>query len=81
MKAYHVATEGDEFNVLIGPNGFRCELGEPEDRTWVRDGSDVVDELNRLHELLQANTFHRDSVAEQKPEQAISCEGRKENGK
>lgn len=39
---------------LIGPNGFSCVLGEPEDRTWGRDGSDVVDELNRLLAALVA---------------------------
>jgi hypothetical protein len=37
---------------LAGPNGFFCVLGEPEDRSWFRDGRAVVDELNRLHEAL-----------------------------
>ena len=61
MKAYHLATEeekakwnGDEnYSLLVGPNGFECFLGEPEDCTWYRDGQEVVDELNRLYELLQ----------------------------
>lgn len=57
MKAYHVATDeekskwdGDEnYDLLIGPDGFECFLGEPEDRCWRRDASAAVDELNRLH--------------------------------
>jgi hypothetical protein len=53
---YHPANEAerakaeicDEYDLLIGPNGFECFLGEPEDRSWYRDASDVVSELNRL---------------------------------
>ena len=41
----------EEYDMLIGPNGFSCFLGEPEDRTWYRDGRPVVAELNRLHAL------------------------------
>ena len=62
MKAYHVATEEElkeldyendvQFKVLIGPNGFECFLGAPEDCLWIRDGAPVVEELNRLHNLL-----------------------------
>lgn len=56
MKAYHVATEEEldklgycnELDLLIGPDGFECFLGEPEDRTWRRDAAAVVDELNQL---------------------------------
>ncbi len=62
MKAYHVATQEEkqergfslyayEYDILIGPDGFECVLTEPEDRTWQRDGSNVIDELNRLYEL------------------------------
>lgn len=36
-----------DYDVLIGPNGFCCILGEIEDRTWSRDASKVVGELNR----------------------------------
>lgn len=39
----------DEYDVLIGPNGFECVLTEPEDRIWSRDLRIVVDELNRLY--------------------------------
>lgn len=39
----------EDYDVLIGPDGFQCFLGEPEDRCWRRDGKAVVDELNRLH--------------------------------
>ena len=62
MKAYHEATDeerknwngSEDYELLIGPNGFECFLGEPEDRTWYRDGKKVVAELNRLHEELAA---------------------------
>ena len=39
----------DEYEMLIGPNGFECCLTEPEDRTWYRDGQAAIVELNRLH--------------------------------
>jgi ribosomal protein L29 len=60
MNEYRVATDGEkaelEMNpdlcVLVGPGGFCCYLGEPEDRTWYRDARPAVDELNRLHEEL-----------------------------
>lgn len=61
MKAYYVA-EADEDGVftsdgvgklLVGPDGFECYLGEPEDCSWYRDGGRVVAELNRLYELVQ----------------------------
>lgn len=64
MKPYHVATleerqkfcQGwglcDTYDLLVGPAGFSCFLGEPEDRTWLRDVAAVVEQLNRLHELL-----------------------------
>lgn len=42
-----------EYEVLVGPNGFRCVLTEPEDRCWFRDLRKVVDRLNELHEKLQ----------------------------
>lgn len=38
----------EEYSMLKGPNGFECCLTEPEDRTWYRDGADVIQELNRL---------------------------------
>jgi hypothetical protein len=51
---------------LIGPDGFSCYLGEPEDRTWFRDGRDAVDELNRLasrvEQLKQAFANARDTI-------------------
>jgi len=61
MKAYHIATGeerakwcgSEDYDLLIGPDGFECFLGEPEDRRWYRDAAAVVDELNRLHEALQ----------------------------
>ncbi len=44
----------DNYDLLRGPDGFQCLLTEPEDRTWGRDGSHVVKELNRLHADLAA---------------------------
>ena len=60
MKAYHKATYEEreamgcstDYDLLLGPDGFRCLLGEPEDRTWSRDAAAVVDRLNLLHERL-----------------------------
>jgi hypothetical protein len=39
---------------LSGPDGWSCRLGEPEDCTWLRDGSDVVDRLNAQHRRIVA---------------------------
>jgi len=39
---------------LTGPDGFECQLGEPEDRTWSRDGRDAVDRLNAQHVRIAA---------------------------
>jgi hypothetical protein len=44
----------DVQTLLIGPGNFECCLGEPEDRTWDRDGSDVVSELNTQLTMLKA---------------------------
>jgi len=57
---YHCATEEEknaagykwDCELLVGPGGFKCCLGEPEDRRWSRDASDVVGELNRLYSLV-----------------------------
>ena len=43
--------EFDTRSFLIGPNGFVCVLGEPEDCTWNRDGSEVVSKLNELQDF------------------------------
>ena len=63
---YHIADEdeildlgfrdvdGCEGKLLVGPNGFYCFLGEPEDNIWSRNFSDIVEELNRLYELFIA---------------------------
>ena len=42
----------EEYSMLKGPNEFTCCLTEPEDRTWYRDGRDVVNELNRLYAII-----------------------------
>ncbi len=52
MEAKPYTTEdGDTLN---GPDGWYAHLGEPEDRSWWRDGSDAVDRLNELHADLGA---------------------------
>lgn len=38
-----------EYELAVGPNGFECCLGEPEDRTFHRDAKPLLDELNRLY--------------------------------
>ena len=57
----------DLYDMLKGPNGFECLLTEPEDRTWYRDGSVVIDELNRLYvenERLQARIADLEAALE-----------------
>jgi hypothetical protein len=58
MICYEVATDEEkerlgfseeEYDILLGPDGFQCALTEPEDRTWRRDCWVVVEELNKLN--------------------------------
>ncbi len=57
MDAYRIATTEEvkaadcceDYDLLLGPDGFECLLTEPEDRRWSRDGKGVISELNRLH--------------------------------
>ena len=56
MTAYRIATDeekvgkcSDQYDLLLGPDGWDCYLGEPEDRTWERDAAAVVDLLNSQH--------------------------------
>jgi hypothetical protein len=45
----------ENYDCLIGPYGNEVALlTEPEDRTWSRDGADVVHELNRQQERIAA---------------------------
>jgi len=56
---YRIATDAEfealnadsTYDLLIGPDGFKCLLTEPEDRIWYRDLRPVVAELNRLYRL------------------------------
>jgi hypothetical protein len=50
------------YDLLVGPNGFECFLGEPEDRIWQRDGSQVVKELNHLSAGLKQAIRERDEA-------------------
>lgn len=43
----------EDFCTLLGPDGFVCRLGEPEDCSWVRDGESVVARLNEQHRRIQ----------------------------
>ena len=66
-KAYWIATDeekigicAEEYDLLLGPKDFECCLTEPEDRSWRRDGAEVIarlneqdDEIARLSELLR----------------------------
>ena len=36
------------FRSLVGPGGWECCLGEPEDALWCRDGEDAMTMLNEL---------------------------------
>ena len=44
----------DGYHRLAGPSNFEAILTEPEDRNWYRDGSPVVEELNRLYRVMEA---------------------------
>lgn len=37
-----------DFRSLVGPGGWECYLGEPEDALWCRDGEDAMNMLNEL---------------------------------
>jgi hypothetical protein len=60
-KPYRIATSEentklgicDEYDTLLGPDGFECILTEPEDRYWFRDASSVIIKLNEQHEEIQ----------------------------
>lgn len=59
-------TEGcdwcEDYEMLVGPDGFTCYLTEPEDRCWYRDLSGVIDKLNTQHnriEELESTTIPR----------------------
>jgi len=61
-ESYRIATVEEKIalgyfhdsELLIGPQDFTCFLGEPEDRTWSRDGEDVVTRLNEQHKEINA---------------------------
>ena len=40
--------DGPDFRSLVGPGGWECYLGEPEDALWCRDGEDAMNMLNEL---------------------------------
>ncbi len=69
MNAYRVATKEEkdkkdvqeDYDLLLGPDGFECLLTELEDRRWYRDGRDAVNELNRLYEMIGEKDDIRDS--------------------
>jgi hypothetical protein len=54
----------ENYDLLVGPNGWECLLTEPEDRRWQRDLEPVVDELNRLRaEVERLRMTQRDHEA------------------
>lgn len=49
MNAYRIGTDDDggpDFRLLIGPDGWQCYIGEPEDALWIRDLEPAMDRLN-----------------------------------
>jgi len=57
-KAYWLDYDDDEYSeyympILKGPDDFACMLGEPEDSSWARDGSEAVDRLNEQHAVIE----------------------------
>jgi multidrug efflux pump subunit AcrA (membrane-fusion protein) len=55
INDFFVEDSDDEYETLVGPDGFRCVLTEPEDRSFFRDLDEVVTKLNeqlaRIREL------------------------------
>lgn len=56
VNAYYIEPKADDDawgdhygKVLLGPDDFACRLGEPEDCTWYRDGSEAMHRLNEQH--------------------------------
>jgi len=39
----------EEYEALLGPNGFKCVITEPEDRNFGRDLAPIVKKLNTLN--------------------------------
>ena len=80
-KAFRIATDDDlrglgygshwdAFKFLIGPDGWHCHLGEPEDCIWSRDGQDAVDMLNAQADriaTLEAELIALRAAAEARP--------------
>ena len=53
---YHIDENAEcdaTYSQLVGPGGFECLLGEPEDSNWRRDGSDAVARLNEQHAAIE----------------------------
>ncbi len=44
----------EEYDMHVGPNGFKCCITEPEDRNFSRDLRMVITELNRLNREKEA---------------------------
>lgn len=60
--AYRALPQEDQYETLVGPGDFECELGEPEDRTLFRDLKPLVDRLNEQHEQIVAMRQPRPEV-------------------
>lgn len=55
---YKIVEHSDlSYSMLVGPGDFKCCLGEPEDCTWYRDGSEAVVRLNELHDFIKYWSF------------------------
>lgn len=60
-KPYHTVEKEDDgwgssYETLVGPDEFQCTVTEPEDRTWGRDLSPVIERLNEQHARIAAIT-------------------------
>jgi hypothetical protein len=57
MSAYKIEeTEYSDMDgkILVGPEDFECILGEPEDCSWYRAGSEAMVRLNEQHAELES---------------------------
>lgn len=68
-SAYHVLPQEDQYETLVGPGGFECDLGEPEDRSFHRDLKPVVKKLNEQHDRIE---FLRAALAKH-PRPEVVC--------
>lgn len=74
MNRFTVVHLDDDFaNMLVGPDGFECELGCPEDRNWMRDGAPVVIRLNEYSARIEVLERQRGVLLQRESRHSFKC--------